>query len=148
MADPTTTTNPSTDSAQEKKRKKGKGKSSGITKKDIDGKRKYDAYFAGMAKQKGFSTTGGANSELDKMLRYVLNEMSTNTNSILAKYAKKTQTIRPKLASAALCGMVGGELFVQATDAASAAVVKFATEAKKTRPSGTTEGAGAEPVAA
>jgi hypothetical protein len=143
MADTTTDANPPTSETQEKKKKKSKG----ITKNDIDGKRKYDAYFAGMAKQKGFSTTGGANSELDKMLRYVLNEMCTNTDTILTKYAKKTQTIRPKLASAALCGMVSGDLFVQATDAASAAVVRFATESKKT-PSGETDAAVAEPVAA
>ena len=97
----------------------------------IDKNRKYDAYFSSMAKSMEMSTTGDVNHELDKMLRYVLSELSCTSNSVLSHYAKKSQTVRPNVAYAAFDCMLNGELRAEVTGAGAAALVEFVNKSKK-----------------
>lgn len=97
----------------------------------IDKNRKYDAYFGSMAKSMQMSTTGEVNHEMDKMLRYVLSELSSTSNSVLSHYAKKSQTVRPNVAYAAFTCMLNGELRTEVTGAGAAALVEFVNKSKQ-----------------
>lgn len=103
--------------------------SSGIT--GVDKNRKYDAYFSTMAKSMQMSTTAEANREMDKMLRYVLSDLSSTCNSVLSHYAKKSQTVRPNVAYAAFTCMLNGELRTEVTGAGAAALVEFVNKSKQ-----------------
>jgi len=97
----------------------------------VDKNRKYDAYFGSMAKSMQMSTTGDVNREMDKMLRYVLSELSSTSNSVLSHYAKKSQTVRPNVAYAAFTCMLHGELRTEVTGAGAAALVEFVNKSKQ-----------------
>jgi hypothetical protein len=111
----------------------GKVDTKGIKKSKIavDKNRKYDAYFSSIAKSMKMSTTGDVNRELDKMLRYVLGELSSTSNSVLSHYAKKSQTVRPNVAYAAFTCMLNGELRSEVTNAGAAALVEFVNKSKQ-----------------
>lgn len=106
-------------------------KKSKASSKLVDKNRKYDAYFGSMAKSMQMSTTGDVNHELDKMLRYVLGELSSTSNSVLTHYAKKSQTVRPNVAYAAFTCMLKGNLRSEVTNAGASALVEFVNKSKQ-----------------
>jgi hypothetical protein len=121
------TTGPSTAS----KPRKGPKKSKSPKAAGIDKNRKYDAYFASMARRMDMRTNGDVNNELDKMLRYVLAEISATSNSILSHYAKKTNTVRPNMAHTALTAILNGDLRSSVTNSGTVALSEFVNKSKR-----------------
>ena len=99
-------------------------------KRSIDKNRRYDAYFARLAKKMNMSTTGAVNEELDKMLRFVIQEFGATAMIILKNYVKK-DTVKPNMAYTTLNAMLTGDLRTDVLAAGSTKLVAFLKESEK-----------------
>lgn len=86
-------------------------------------------YIKKLVKKSGASARGAVHNELNSMLTYVLTELTHNMNSITSCYSKKEETIKPKVVSAALSGLLYGELKTGACSSAQRSLAKFKTKA-------------------
>uniref|UniRef100_A0A7S2I721 Uncharacterized protein n=1 Tax=Haptolina brevifila TaxID=156173 RepID=A0A7S2I721_9EUKA len=110
-------------------------------KQSIDKHRRYDAYFGRMAKKMNVSTTSAVNQELDKMLRFVIQEFGSTATTILNNYVKKN-TVKPNMAYTTLTAMLTGDLREDVLAAGSAALVA----SLKKSPNAATDSADADDV--
>lgn len=87
-----------------------------------------------LAKKHSTSIRGSACSELDLMLTHVAKKVTMNLESVVNLYAKKEETIKPKVLQAVLNVTLAPSLRTSACDAGAAAASEYvAKKSKKER---------------
>lgn len=88
-------------------------------------------YFNKLLKKSKVSARSNVAREMNLMLGFLLSKLNADVSSIVTNYAKKEQTIRPKLVQSAFQTMLVGNLRTEACESGANTLLSFMNSSSK-----------------
>ena len=84
--------------------------------------RRFDSFVTKLAKAQRLSLSAPVKSEVDSLIRFLVDSVAFNASTIMENYLRKTKTVKPSTLKSALQAHLKGELRLKAIAAGEKAI--------------------------